>query len=105
MHSEQSAIPLSLRFARPTLGSLLIVRGQNPQSDPTISSIPTAIMITGSNSPRKGSGISNRYIGDLLHPMAISGLSRVQTELLTAKIALSETHMKEKARVQKCDFR
>jgi len=39
-------------------------------------------MITTSNSPVKGSGIPNHYGGDLLHTMAISGLSRVRTELL-----------------------
>jgi hypothetical protein len=38
-------------------------------------------MITTSNSPAKGSGIPNHYAGDLLHTMAISGLSRVRTEL------------------------
>ena len=38
-------------------------------------------MITTSNSPAKGSGMPNHYAGDLLHTMAISGLSRVRTEL------------------------
>src|SRR5271154_5024096 len=38
-------------------------------------------MITTSNSPAKGSGMPNHYVGDLLHTMAISGLSRVRTEL------------------------
>ena len=38
-------------------------------------------MITTSNSPAKGSGTPNRYDGDLLHTMGISGLSRVRTEL------------------------
>jgi integrase len=38
-------------------------------------------MITTSNSPQKGSGIPNHYVGDLLHTLAISGLSRVRTEL------------------------
>ena len=49
--------------------------GSGTQSDPTISSIATAIMITSSNSPAKGSGMPNHYGGDLLHTMAISGLS------------------------------
>src|SRR5436305_14629403 len=62
------------------LGSLLIV-GSGTQSDPSISSITTAIMITTSNSPAKGSGMPNHYAGDLLHTLAISGLSRVRTEL------------------------
>ena len=38
-------------------------------------------MITTSNSPWKGSGTPNRYAGDLLHTLGISGLSRVRTEL------------------------
>src|SRR5579864_5244331 len=56
--------------------------GSGTQSDPTISSIATSIMITTSNSPVKGSGMPNHYGGDLLHTMAISGRSRVRTELL-----------------------
>ena len=39
-------------------------------------------MITTSNSPVKGSRIPNHYVGDLLHTIGISGLSRVRTELL-----------------------
>jgi hypothetical protein len=39
-------------------------------------------MITCSNSPVLGSGIPNHYVGDLLHTIEISGLSRVRTELL-----------------------
>jgi hypothetical protein len=31
--------------------------------------------------PAKGSGMPNHYAGDLVHTMAISGLSRVRTEL------------------------
>jgi len=38
-------------------------------------------MITSSNSPAKGSGMPNHYVGDLQHTMAISGRSRVRTEL------------------------
>jgi hypothetical protein len=38
-------------------------------------------MITTSNSPMKGSGIPNQFLGVLLYIMAISGLSRVRTEL------------------------
>src|ERR1700687_5729002 len=38
-------------------------------------------MITTSNSPAKGSGIPNQLLGDRLHTLAISGLSRVRTEL------------------------
>jgi hypothetical protein len=51
------------------------------QSDRCISSVVTAIMITTSNSPVRGSGIPNQLLGDRLHTIAISGLSRVRTEL------------------------
>src|ERR1019366_2634850 len=51
------------------------------QSDPCISSVTTSIMITTSNSPVKGSGIPNQFLGVLPHTIAISGLSRVRTEL------------------------
>ena len=50
-------------------------------SDPCISSIPRSIMITTANSPVKGSGIPNQFLGVLLHTIAMSGLSRVRTEL------------------------
>jgi hypothetical protein len=38
-------------------------------------------MITTSNSPVKRSGIPNQLLGVLLHTLAMSGLSRVRTEL------------------------
>ena len=34
----------------------------------------------------KGSGMPNHYVGDLLHTMAISGLSRVRTELFELSV-------------------
>jgi hypothetical protein len=37
-------------------------------------------MIPSSNSPVKRSGTLNHYVGDLLHTMAISKLSRMRTE-------------------------
>jgi hypothetical protein len=78
-----------LRF--PTLGSLLIVQGQElSPTQPSLRS-QTAIMITSSNSPSKGSGIPNHYVGDLLHTMAISGLSRVRTELFELTIVQALT--------------
>jgi hypothetical protein len=43
-------------------------------------------MITTSNSPAKRSGIPNHYAGDLLHTMAISGRSRVRTELFELSV-------------------
>jgi hypothetical protein len=54
-------------------------------------------MITDSNSPAKGSGIPNHYAGELLHTMAISGLSRVRTELseLTVVPALTPHPLQE----------
>ena len=39
-----------------------------------------AIMIPSLNSSVKRSGTLNHYVGDLLHTMRISGLSRVRTE-------------------------
>src|SRR6202162_6633007 len=41
----------------------------------------TAIMITTSNSPMKRSGTPNQLLGVRRHTIAISGLSRVRTEL------------------------
>src|ERR1700686_2561851 len=41
----------------------------------------TAIMITTSNSSVKRSGTPNQLLGVLLHTIAMSGLSRVRTEL------------------------
>src|SRR5215831_4972852 len=52
------------------------------RSDPCISSVTTAIMIPTSDSPEKGSGTPNQFLGVLLHTIAISGLSHVRTELL-----------------------
>src|SRR5512135_2264126 len=56
---------------------------QGQELGPTQPSLrsPIAIMITCSNSPVLGSGMPNHYIGDLLHTIGISGLSRVRTEL------------------------
>jgi hypothetical protein len=51
------------------------------QSDPCISSVATAIMITTSNSSLSRSGTPNQFLGALLHTIAISGLSRARTEL------------------------
>src|SRR5580692_1511553 len=65
----------------PTVGSVVIVSRSGTQSDPCISSVAPAIMITTSNSPVKGSGIPNQLLCVLQHTIAISGLSRVRTEL------------------------
>jgi hypothetical protein len=83
MHSEKSAISLSLKMllCRTNQGSLVIGFRSGTQSDPCISSVTTSIMITTSDSPVKGSGIPNQFLGVLLHTMAMSGLSRVRTEL------------------------
>ena len=51
------------------------------RSDPCISSVTTSIMITTSNSSLKRSGLPNQLLDVLLHTIAISGLSRVRTEL------------------------
>ena len=57
-------------------------------------------MITTSNSPVKGSGIPNHYGGDLLHPMAMSGLSRVRTELF--HLLVIQSLKPRDAELQKC---
>ena len=55
MHSEKSAISLSLKVLPfPTVGSLVIRSGQDTRSDPCISSVTTLIMIATSNSSREG---------------------------------------------------
>jgi hypothetical protein len=81
VHSKTSAISLSwvVCHVQPKARSQSL--RSRTQSDPTISSITTAIMITISNSPAKGSGMPNHFSGDLLHTLAISELSRVRTEL------------------------
>src|SRR6266576_7249107 len=80
-HSEECAISLSLNncHSNPRLARNLFRSGT--QSDPCISSVTTAIMITTSNSPVKGSGMPNQLLGVQRHTIAISGLSRVRTEL------------------------
>src|ERR1700675_1584754 len=78
LYSEKSAISLQLRFAKPTVGSLLIFRART-------SVRPNHLFdhnLDTSNSPWKGSGMPNHYGGDLLHTMGMYGLSRVRTELL-----------------------
>ena len=61
MHSEKSAISLSLKVLLfPTVGSLVIHSGQDIRSDPCISSVTTLIMITTSNSSVKRSGLPNQ---------------------------------------------
>src|SRR5580692_12875027 len=75
----------------PTVGSVVIVSRSGTQSDPCISSVAPAIMITTSNSPVKGSGIPNQLLGDRLHTIAISGLSRVRTELAPLRVIPSLT--------------
>src|SRR5215471_1080044 len=69
-------------FALSNLGSLRIVRVRKlSPTQPSLRSL-TAIMITCSNSPGLGSGMPNHDVGDLLSAIAMSGLSRVRTELL-----------------------
>ena len=52
----------------------------------------TAIMITTSNSSVKRSGTPNQFLGVRLHTMAMSGLSRVRTELDPLLVVPSLTH-------------
>ena len=87
VHSEErhfalvEAFAVGVAFALPTKARLVIGSRSGTQSDPCISSVTTSIMITTSNSPVKGSGIPNQFLGVLPHTIAISGLSRVRTEL------------------------
>ena len=93
MHSEEERhFALDEKMADPTTGSLVILSGQETRSDPCISSVATAIMITSSNSSVKRSGTPNQFLGVLLHTMAISGLSRVRTELNPLLIVPSLAH-------------
>src|SRR5271170_6893214 len=78
--------------AFPSVGSLVIVFRSGTQSGPCTSSVATAIMITTSDSSLKRSGTPNQLPGDRLHTMAISGLSRVRTELFPLLVIPSLTH-------------
>src|SRR5580700_3324833 len=62
------------------------------QSDPCISSVATAIMITTSNSSLSRSRTPNQFLGVLLHTIAMSGLSHVRTELAPLLIIPSLAH-------------
>ena len=84
IRSDLSAISLLLKFAKPILDSFLMVSGQILSPTQPLSSIATSIMITTSSSPAKGSGMPNRYGGDLLHTMGMSGLSRVRPSNIAA---------------------
>src|SRR5271157_6068272 len=83
VHSEERHFALveGFAFALPTKARLVICFRSGTQSDPCISSVTRSIMITTSNSPVKRSGIPNQLLDVLLHTIAISGLSRVRTEL------------------------
>jgi hypothetical protein len=63
LHSMRSAISLSLKMCRSNQGSLAIRVQVWTQSDPCISSIRTAIMITNSNSPARRSGMPYQLPG------------------------------------------
>jgi hypothetical protein len=84
MVSEKSAISLSLKLLL-LLYQPRLARNQysGQELGPTHASLRslTAIMITTSNFSVKRSGTPNQLLGVLLHAMAISGLSRVRTEL------------------------
>src|ERR1017187_2042215 len=75
MHSEKSAISLSMKLLL-LLCLPRLARNQfrsGTQSDPSISSIATSIMIPTSNSPAKGSGMPNHYVGDYCTPWGFPG--------------------------------
>ena len=82
VHSEECAISLSLKMCRSSPGSLVISFRSGISVRPMhLFGRTTAIMITSADSPGKGSGTPNQLLGVGLHTMAISGLSRVRTEL------------------------
>ena len=83
MHSWKSAISLSQLVARFQPG--LALNRSDLELGPTQPSLRslTAIKIRFFELPSlTGSGMPNHYVGDLLHTIGISGLSRVRTELL-----------------------
>ena len=68
------------KVAYPTKSRLVIIFRSRIQPDPSISSVARAIMITTANSSVRRSGGPNHYVGDLLHTVAISRLSRSTAE-------------------------
>src|SRR5271167_2959041 len=96
MHSEKSAISLSLKLLL-LLCQPRLARNQSSglELGPTHASLRslTAIMITTSNSSVKRSGTPNQLLGVQLRTMAISGLSRVRTELNPLLIIPSLAHL------------
>jgi hypothetical protein len=87
MHSSKSAISLSWMVCAFHPGLALNRSGQETRSDPAISSITYRDQDSLIRTPSlSGSGMPNHYIGDLLHTIAISGLSRVRTELVQLAI-------------------
>src|SRR6266478_9638329 len=59
----------------------VIVSGQDSRSDPCISSVTTAIMITTSNSPVKGSGMPNQLLGVNFTPSRFPGCPACEPNL------------------------
>jgi hypothetical protein len=53
---EERHFALVEKVPYPTKARIVIVSGQETRSDPSISSIQTAIMITSSDSPMRGAG-------------------------------------------------
>ena len=100
MHSEERAISLSLKVLpyqpRPARNRFR----SETQFDPCISSVTPSIMITTSNSPVKGSGTPNQLLDVLLHTIAMSGLSRVRTELFQLLVIPFLAHHPVKANRQ-----
>src|SRR5271169_6765286 len=97
-----------VEMAVPTTGSLVIVF-QVQTFGPTHASLRslTAIMITTSNSSVKRSGTPNQLLGVLLHTIAMSGLSRVRTELFHLLVIPLPAHHPVQSNRQSaghCDF-
>src|SRR5215831_1242321 len=64
---EERHFALVEKVPYPARARIVILAGQETGSDPSISSIQAAIMITSSDSPVKGSGMPNQYLDVLPH--------------------------------------
>ena len=95
MHAKERAISLWLQMCPSNQGSLAISFRSGTQSDPCISSVPTSIMITSSNSSARRSGIPSQLLGVVFHTNAMFGLSRVRTEFAHLLIIPSLAHHPE----------
>jgi hypothetical protein len=102
VHSKKSAISLSLKNNAVSNQGSLVTVFRFGLIGPTHASLRslTAIMITSSNSSLSRSGMPNQLLGVLLHTIAMSGLSRVRTELFQLLVIPFLTHHPEEVNGQ-----